>query len=71
MDNLLDELQGSSILLKINVRAGYNEVWMNLDDEQKRAFKTHGGHDEYVMVPFGLTNAPATFQGLMNSIFQL
>jgi hypothetical protein len=66
IEDLLDELFGSIVLFKNDLRAGYHQIRMKDSDIEKTAFTTHWGHFEYVVLPFGLTNAPATFQYLMN-----
>jgi len=70
ISDLINRLRGARYFTKLDVRWGYNNVRIKEGDEWKAAFRTNRGLFEPLVMFFGLTNSPATFQTMMNEIFQ-
>ena len=69
INNLFDQVGGAKILSKLDLRYGYHQVRIKDKDINKKTFRTRYKHQDFVVITFGITNAPTTFMCLMNSIF--
>jgi len=70
IDDLMDQLHGASVFSKIDLQSGYHQILVKVEDVEKTTFRSRYGHYEYVVMPFGVTNAQTLFMDYMNWIFR-
>jgi hypothetical protein len=69
IDDLFDQMKGTTVFSKIDLRSGYHQLQIKEEDIPKTTFKMRFGHYEFTILPFGLTNTPGVFMSLMNGVF--